>query len=519
MSRTFEIPFKPTNQIWRTYKHFPYKAWYAIGELVDNSTQSFMDNTTALRKVLKAEGEPFRVVVSLDTKARRLVVSDNAMGMGLDVLKRAVQLAALPPDTSGRCEFGMGLKTACSWLGNKWSVRTKQLGEEVELSFSIDINTHSASLSESLVVTEKQINDPKAHYTIVTIDDVRGEVLQTRTQGKIKTYLAEMYRNDIRGGVLSLMWDTTSLEPSSIEILRTEFEVEGKGGAKRVEMREWRKDVSFDVELDPVTKRTGRVTGWICIVAPPAGRSKAGFDLFRRGRAIVGRPVGYRPETVFGEARNDLINQRLYGEFHLNDFPVNHLKDDFLWDTWGNEFDDKLAQACSDYVKKAREPGKKGRVPPAVVQATNDEIAEGLSAEAMAAKINLLETVGPTPPPPDEERRAEAEILRNQAIPPRVVEVAGYTYRIYHPQGMLPDQQYVRYEAPDVNAIDIFINDNHPHLAAIGEQEGAAEKYQMHALNCVIDAVSAHLLEKLGTAGGVGYFLQYKDTIMRVLRA
>src|SRR5439155_10278246 len=172
----------------------------------------------------------------------------------------------------------------------------------------------------------------------------------------------------------------------------------------------------------------------------------------------------YRPERIFGIDRNDLINQRLYGELNLDDFPVNHLKDDFLWDEWGDEFDDKLQGICIEYAKFARDyrPTKEGKttVSPAVVQATNDDLAATLSTEELAARIHLLEEVGPTPPPPPEIRQAEAEALRDQAIEPRVVSLQGKKYRIYHPVGMKPEQPYVKYEAPNDDTIDIFIDDN-----------------------------------------------------------
>src|SRR5437762_1287813 len=207
MPSQLEIPFKPTNQIWRTYRHFPYKAWHAVAELVDNSTQSFFDNRQALLKAYKKESSGLHVAITLNRQAKTLSIADTAMGMDLEELKRAVQLGAPPPNTTGRSEFGMGMKTACSWLGNKWGVRTKRLGEQFEYSFEIDINSHAASSNEVLQVTRKKVNEVETHYTIVTVADLRGEVLQNRVVGRIKRHLAEMYRRDIDKGLLSLLWD------------------------------------------------------------------------------------------------------------------------------------------------------------------------------------------------------------------------------------------------------------------------------------------------------------------------
>ena len=38
------VALQTHNRIWLTYRHFPYKAWNAIAELVDNSSQSYFEN-------------------------------------------------------------------------------------------------------------------------------------------------------------------------------------------------------------------------------------------------------------------------------------------------------------------------------------------------------------------------------------------------------------------------------------------------------------------------------------------
>ncbi len=520
MATQIEIPFRPTNQIWRTYKHFPYKAWYAVGELVDNSTQSYFDHRTELDPALERVGTKFQVTIDFDAQKRILVVADNAMGMDLAELRRAVQLAAIPPVTTGRCEFGMGLKTACSWLGSKWSVRTKKLGSRLEYSFVIDIDAHAESDAQVLQVLEKMVQETESHYTIVTVENVRSD-FQRRALNQVKKHLAEMYRCDINSGSVTLMWGTDILTPERVVPLQTTFEIEGADGSRTVQTREWKAAINFEVTIDAERGTTKPVRGWVCIVVP-GGRAKAGFDLIRRGRIVVGRPNGYRPESIFGVDRNDLINQRLYGELHLDDFPVNHLKDDFLWDEWGEEFEEKLKASCVDYVKQAREyrPTKAGltSVPPAVVQTTNDELAEALTDEELVEKIHLIESTGPVPGPTVQERLAEAEILRDQAIEPRIVELQGKTYRIYHPVNMRPEQAYVKYEAPDGKTIDIFINDNHPYVMRIQRSSTAAQEYRTYAYSCVQDAVAVHLLSGLGREVMPQTFLDYKDQILRVMK-
>src|SRR6266508_162126 len=131
------VPLQANNRIWLTYRHFPYKAWNAVAELVDNSSQSYLDNKDQLDPLLQAAGQPF--AVRIDSARDIFSVVDNAMGMDLDDLRRAVQLAAPPPDTSGRGEFGMGMKTSCCWLGDSWKIVTKKLGSDTEYTLKVDV--------------------------------------------------------------------------------------------------------------------------------------------------------------------------------------------------------------------------------------------------------------------------------------------------------------------------------------------------------------------------------------------
>src|SRR3954466_11167925 len=101
------VPLVANNRIWLTYRHFPYKPWNAVAELVDNSSQSYFDNREVLDTIMRTRSERFTVRIHF-SRGEILSVADNAMGMDLADLQHAVQLAAPPPDRSGRSEFGMG---------------------------------------------------------------------------------------------------------------------------------------------------------------------------------------------------------------------------------------------------------------------------------------------------------------------------------------------------------------------------------------------------------------------------
>jgi hypothetical protein len=110
------VNIEPPNDIYETFGRLNYKPWYAIAEFVDNAVQNFYDHAQAIADV---DGEALLDIdISYDPIHRmgpRLSIRDNAHGMDLTELTRGMKVSARPPNTSGRSEFGMGMKTAACW--------------------------------------------------------------------------------------------------------------------------------------------------------------------------------------------------------------------------------------------------------------------------------------------------------------------------------------------------------------------------------------------------------------------
>jgi hypothetical protein len=496
------VPLQAHNRIWLTYRHFPYKLWTAVAELVDNSTQSYFDHRKQLDKQLKKDKEPFAVRIHLDKEM--FSIYDNAMGMDLDDLSHAVQLAAPPENTSGRSEFGMGMKTSCCWLGGRWSIITKKLGSETEYTVTIDVEEIAKSDLHELPVSEKPAGKEE-HYTRIEIRNLYPR-FKTRSLGKTKEYLVQAYRNDVESGEVELQWDGDKLTPPSVAPLVTT-----KGKKKT----EWKKDFEFEVEGK-------KVWGWVSILGDgQRGRSRAGFDLYRRGRVIIGRPLGYRPEKAFGEARNDNLNQRIYGQAHLDSFDVNHLKDDFLWNGLQEKFDDALIDQCKDYFQFAKDfkvlGEKSDKVAEEVVTASNDEMETEFSEEAMEQQLATIDVIEVSEEPDPAVHEAKLARLRAQKIEPRQINVGSLLFRIYHPQEMDELERYFLRESAKHDEIDIFINDNHPFVNEMVKDETS---YMMYVRMCVIDAIVEHKLlhSPGGSIGNATFPARLKDTALRGLR-
>ena len=112
----------------------------------------------------------------------------------------------------------------------------------------------------------------------------------------------------------------------------------------------------------------------------------AGFTLLRRGRVIVGGSEGnYRPNELFGDS-NSYAWQRLYGELHMDNWPVTQAKDNFDWHNSGLEesFIEKLEPLTREFRRKAENIRVRERIN------TNDLVQ---SAVTGLSESGLLENV------------------------------------------------------------------------------------------------------------------------------
>src|SRR5207248_2106818 len=118
-------------------------------------------------------------------------------------LSYALHIGAPPADTSGRSQFGLGMKTAACWVGNEWTLRTKKLNETTEYEVTVDVEA-VAKGGNGLDVIENDGRDPEDHYTIISITQLNHR-FQGRTLSKIKQFLPSMYRQDLRAKSLRLL--------------------------------------------------------------------------------------------------------------------------------------------------------------------------------------------------------------------------------------------------------------------------------------------------------------------------
>ncbi|HOZ83173.1 MAG TPA: ATP-binding protein [Bacteroidia bacterium] len=437
------------------YKRLSYTPWHAIAEFIDNSTQSFFNNNEVLEKAFKEENEILRVDIVYERDDDVLRISDNSIGMSYEELEGALYVGKPPLNSNGRSKYGLGLKTAACWLGDVWIVKTKKLGNPKEYSVTIDVEK-IANGENTLITTEVDVN-PDLHYSIIEIKNLNRK-FPARTSGKIKAFLKSMYRIDFRNKYLKLTWQGEELKWEEIEerILK---DIEGKRYKKLIKVNVLGKDIS----------------GWVAILER-GSRADAGFSIIQSDRVIKGWPDSWRPSKIYGQDQgsNDLINQRLFGEIHLDGFTVSHTKDSILW--FGDEEEEvekALSEVCMDYREVAKEYRKnKGALTgpsPVATTAAIDELKKELSSPEMVDEINLTEI-------PNEEALNEtfqdiSDNVQNTQMESMNVTIGTLILKVYLNSELSPNDPYVLIEASKPQEIIIIINQSHPHWMQLKDTE------------------------------------------------
>lgn len=312
------IDIRPGVSILAVLRHLNYRPWFALGEFVDNSVQSFLQHRGELERIW---GPHLKLKVEINIDASppaRISIRDNAAGIFETDYARAFRPAAVPPDRSGLAEFGMGMKSAACWFAPRWTVRTSALGEPVSRTIRFDIENIVDDDIHELSIREEP-EKPQNHYTEVILDNVFHPPVG-RTMGKMREHLTDIYRDFVRSGLLELRLNGELLVYQQPRVLRAPYFRD-----KDEPEQTWKKSIEFDFG-------DGLSVRGFAAIRETGNTARAGFSLFRRGRVIEGTgDEGYRPPFIFGSS-NSYRYQRLFGELHLEGFEVSHTKDGFRWD-------------------------------------------------------------------------------------------------------------------------------------------------------------------------------------------
>jgi hypothetical protein len=481
-----------------SYRRMDYEIWYALAEFIDNSTQSYLDHKVQLDTAYEQDGEGLEVRITYDRHGSEplLRIVDNAMGMDYGELQHALKIANPPANPNGRCRYGMGMKTASCWIGNRWTVTTKKLGETQEYTVEVDVKKVEAG-DPTLKTTVRASQKLESHYTRIEIVDHNRE-FKGRTIGKIKDYLKSMYRQDFRRGALTLLYNDEQLTWEEFsERLRKNHAGEP-----------YLKEFSF-----VVAGKT--VNGWAGILDKGA-RADTGFSILHADRVVKGWPDAWRPERIFGLNRNDLLNQRLLGEIHLDEFEVTHTKDNIQW--YGDDeekVEQELEKEIANLISVARKPWKDQ---PDVRRPSEGEIdlaIAGLREELLSPEMIDKITITVLPPEDDvkESLRRIADPVKAHRLPDIQVKLDKLEVWVYIVGSDFgPLDPYVVCESGTNDKVIVIINMQHPHVSHIEGEQGLINYFR----DCVYDAVAEWQAQRLRARLDPNTIKMLKDQLLRV---
>jgi hypothetical protein len=460
-----------------------YEWWFAIAEFVDNSTQSFIDNRVELEIAMQNEdgGSGFYVSITHDRASGGVLsIEDNGFGMDLQDIERAMQVGVPPADATGRSRYGLGMKTAAGWVGSIWSIKTTKLGHDTEYTVTVDVN-EVANGNMELPTIERSV-PPESHYTIIEIRSHNRHLTGAQTIMKIKKYLASIYRIDISEGWLSLTWNE---DPILWDQYGEEVWYRSPDGTI------YKDNFNFNIVND--RGQTKSVTGWVGIL-DTGSRRLAGVSILHRNRLIRGYPDTWKPYAIYREGSNDLVNQRLVIEIHLDDFEVTHTKDNINW--FGNEqeaVESGLEENCREYANRAQarrvRETSAGPADP-IIHAAAQTLESELTSPEMVDSLQLDKL-----PPPADLAKQNQQLIRTQVdtgeAPLLEVQIGEDSTGLKVHVQLRNESFYEPYcinDSANPEHLVVMINRQHPAFTSLRTENDV----NLYLRQCIYDAVAEH---------------------------
>lgn len=332
MNKIEKVSIALQPSVYNTFRVLNNTVALTLSEFVDNSVQSYLDNKESLLKV--DSNYIFEVSIEVDQKSNQIIIIDNAAGIDFTNYLRAFEPANIPLDNTKLNEFGMGMKTASIWLADKWSVRTKALGEDVERYTEFYLPKVIEENKEELIVNETPKND-NFHYTEIILSELSNNAPSPNQMDKVKRHLASIYRIFLRKKEIKIVVNGEYLQAPKFEELKAPFYNEANG--KDIL---WKKNIDFQLGKY-------KAKGFIAILKTIQNNAN-GLVLLRRGRVILGGDDDrFFPFSIFGSAGN-FRYKRLFGELELEGFDVTFNKNGFTDEENLNSFLEALRDELKD---------------------------------------------------------------------------------------------------------------------------------------------------------------------------
>ena len=339
LNNSDKVTIRPDVGLYRLFPSLRYSPWVALGEMVDNSIQSYIEHKNELNALYEGK---YQLTVDINFSSGEkptIQVVDNAAGIFTKDIRRAFT-PAMPPETlTGIGQYGIGMKSSACWYSNFFTIRTRALGEPKIRTVVFDIPKIIQENVNELNIELEDAPHAKVHGTRIIMRQLHQPIPQAGAASRVRSYLKSMYRDFLRTGELILTINGEKLEIIPTNYLVAPYWDKDKGPVNE-DLHVWKK--SFEIELnesftnqDPSAKPPV-IRGEIGILEK-GDTKKAGLALLWRRKVVQGTgnladsPDDlYRPPTIFGSG-NSFEKQRIIGELDVSELKVTSFKDAVNW--------------------------------------------------------------------------------------------------------------------------------------------------------------------------------------------
>ena len=313
-----EIDIEVKQGILGTYHNYTYKPPQVFAEFIDNAIQSFEDNKNVILSVEPDFVLRVDIDIEWDThssdnviRAKKVTVRDNAAGMNEQKFSDAFKSADKTIVRGGLNEFGMGMKVAACWLGNKWRVESKSITENVTHILEVDVEEVSNDNIKQ-VSSEDILMPDRKHGTQIVITKMWPQIKESNLKS-LKDGIASIYRYYLRKNEIQIFINGDMLTFENYEILEAPAYNNPDGPVKQ-----WKALIEED--LDGTGKY--KASGFIGLLKDMDDQ-KRGVVFLRRNRVVMGfdpeeRSVG---KKIMGQP-GSFKYRRVFGEFEISGFEV-----------------------------------------------------------------------------------------------------------------------------------------------------------------------------------------------------
>ena len=170
-----QVEIRPGVGLYALFPSLRYSPWVALGEMVDNSIQSYLEHKAEL---IELHGPSYKLRVDINFSGGdnpTIQLLDNAAGIFTKDIARAFTPAMPPTDKTGISQYGIGMKSSACWYSNYFTVRTRALNEPIIRTVIFDIPKIIKEEIYSLNIEKEAESNPKIHGTRIIMRELNQQ--------------------------------------------------------------------------------------------------------------------------------------------------------------------------------------------------------------------------------------------------------------------------------------------------------------------------------------------------------